>query len=63
MDRLHTLDAEFLYLEDAQSPMHIASICIFEFVASSISVAFVRIVSSVALRSVPMPEPSVAPQP
>lgn len=30
MDRLHTLDAEFLYLEEPRSPMHIAGICVFE---------------------------------
>ncbi len=30
MQRLHTLDAEFLYLEDAKCPMHIAALCIFE---------------------------------
>lgn len=30
MDRLHSLDAEFLYLEDPSSPMHIAGICVFE---------------------------------
>jgi diacylglycerol O-acyltransferase / wax synthase len=30
MERLHTLDAEFLYLEDASSAMHIAGLCIFE---------------------------------
>ncbi len=30
MDRLSILDAEFLHLEDARSPMHIAGLCIFE---------------------------------
>lgn len=30
MDRLHTLDASFLDLEDMSTPMHIGSLCIFE---------------------------------
>ena len=30
MERLHTVDAEFLYLEDASTAMHIASLCVFE---------------------------------
>lgn len=30
MQRLHTLDAEFLYLEDLRSPMHIGALSVFE---------------------------------
>src|SRR3954451_3315946 len=30
MDRLNLLDAEFLHLEDARSPMHIGCLAIFE---------------------------------
>lgn len=30
MERLHTLDASFLYLEDDNTPMHIGGLCIFD---------------------------------
>lgn len=50
-DTLRTLDAEFLYLEDEQSPLHIASICIFE--APALTAAELAQLLDAALTRVP----------
>ena len=49
-DRLASLDASFLYMEDATTPMHVGSVLIFESTPEGTSLDFEEIVAVIAAR-------------